>query len=406
MIHDMALRRHSAESPLLAEAKRLAPLLSSHGEANEAAGRISDESIAALHDAGFFSLMVPAEFGGVDCNPLQVLSVVEELCKADIATGWVVMAANVATASAAGFLSDAGAQAVFGDARRPIIAGAGAPTGKAELVEGGYRLTGHWTYGSGCLHCDYYHAGAIVHENGAPRILPGTNAPEVRVFLIPSNEVQAKGNWDVLGLRATGSIDYTITDVFVPADMTHSASEVVGKRGGDGYRIGVVGFSCLGHTGVALGHGRRVLDELAALVHAPAGRPTTLSDLGGSDSFKEDFAVAEGKLRAARALVYDVWGDVVETISKGEPVATRQITWARLALNHATTAMMENSLFAHRASGGVGLRSGTLQRALRDTLSATQHLMVSDKALRECGRDFLGFAEDMKWTPRGLIPAT
>jgi hypothetical protein len=64
------------------------------------------------------------------------------------------MAANVATASAAAFLSDAGFQAVFGNAR-PIIAGAGAPTGKAEIVEGGYRLTGHWTYGSGCLHCDY-----------------------------------------------------------------------------------------------------------------------------------------------------------------------------------------------------------------------------------------------------------
>ncbi|HEY6870215.1 MAG TPA: acyl-CoA dehydrogenase family protein [Novosphingobium sp.] len=404
MIHDKAMRRSIAETPLLAEARRLAPLLASKGEENDAAGRLSDEAVAALHDAGFFGMMVPAAFGGADCSPLQALSVVEELCKADIATGWVVMAANVATASAAAFLPDAGAEALFGNGR-PIIAGAGAPTGKAEVVEGGYRLTGYWTYGSGCLHCDYYHAGAIVHENGEPRLVPGTKAPEVKVFVVPRAEVEAKGNWNVLGLRATGSIDYAITDVFVPADMTHSASEVVGKRGGDSYRIGVVGFSCLGHTGVALGHGRRVLDELLALVHSPSGRPTALADLGGSDSFKEDFAVAEGKLRAARALVYEVWGDIEETIGKGQPVPVRQLTWARLALNHATTAMMENSVFAHKASGGIGLRSGTLQRTLRDTFSATQHLVVADKTLRDCGRDFLGMAENMKWTPRGLVPA-
>lgn len=403
MIHNKSLHSHGGESPLLAEAKRLAPLWASKAEENEAAGRLNDESVAAMRDAGFFSLMVPKSMGGMDSSPLQVLSVVETVCNIDITTGWVMMAANVATASAAAFLSDAGYQAVFGNSR-PIIAGAGAPTGKAEIVEGGYRLTGKWTYGSGCLHCDYYHAGAMVYENGSPRLIPGTNTPETRVFLIPSNQVEALGNWDVLGLRATGSIDYSVSDVFVPADFTHSASEVVGKRGGDSYRIGVVGFSAIGHTGVALGHGRRVLDELLALVQSPSSGPT-LSSLAGSDSFREDFAVAEGKLRAARALAYDVWGDIQDTVSNGEPVALRQFTWARLAVSHATTAMMENSLFAHRVSGGIGLRAGTLQRSLRDCLSATQHLVVSSTTLRDCGRDFLGLAESMKWTPRGLADA-
>ncbi|SKB97770.1 acyl-CoA dehydrogenase family protein [Sphingopyxis flava] len=402
MIHDKTISGSPMEFPLLAQAKRLAPLIASKGAENDAAGRVSDESITALHEAGFFGLMVPASAGGAEANPLQALSVVEELCKADIATGWVVMAANVATASAAAFLSDAGFDDIFGNAR-PIIAGAGAPTGKAEIVEGGYRLTGHWTYGSGCLHCDYYHAGAIVTEGGKPKLVPGTNAPEVRTFLIPAHEVEQKGNWDVLGLRATGSIDYSITDVFVPADHTHPPTENVGKRGSDTYRIGVVGFSALGHTGVALGHGRRVLDELAALVNAPSGRPSALANLGGSDSFKEDFAAAEGKLRAARALAYDVWSDITETVSKGEAVPLRQFTWARLAVSHATTAMMENSVFAHKASGGVGLRKGTLERTLRDTFSATQHLVVASNSLRDAGTDLLGLAEGMRWTPRGLI---
>ncbi|MBB4614289.1 acyl-CoA dehydrogenase family protein [Novosphingobium taihuense] len=404
MIHEKIASISRADFPLLVEAKRLAPQIASKGEENDANGRVSDQSISALHEAGFFSMMVPESVGGLNANPVQVLSVVEELCKADIATGWVVMAANVATAAAAAFLSDAGFQDIFGKSR-PIIAGAGAPTGKAEVVDGGYRLTGHWTYGSGCLHCDYFHAGAIVTEGGKPKLVPGTNAPEARTFLIPAHEVEKKGNWDVLGLRATGSIDYSVTDVFIPDDHTHPPSELVGKRGGDSYRIGVVGFSALGHTGVALGHGRRVLDELAALVNAPSGRPSALANLGGSDSFKEDFASAEAKLRAARALAFDVWNDISETVSRGEAVQVRQFTWARLALSHATTAMMENSIFAHRASGGVGLRKGTLERTLRDTFSATQHLVVSNNSLRDAGTDLLGLAEGKRWTPRGLVDA-
>lgn len=403
MIHDRDLHGTRGESPLLAEARRLAPALAAKADENEAAGKVSDESIALMRESGFFSLMVPKSAGGMDSNPLQVLSIVETMCNIDAATGWVMMAANVATTSAAAFLPDEGYTAVF-DGSNPVIAGAGAPTGKAEVEGDGYRLTGRWSYGSGCLNSNYIHAGAIVYENGAPRLIPGTNTPEARIFIFPTKDAEMLGNWDTLGLRATGSVDYSVTDLFVPGVFTHSPSDVVGQRGGDSYRLGVVGFSAIGHTGFALGHGRRILDELAALVHSPNGRPT-LSELGSSDAFRQDYAIAEGKLRAARAFCYDVWGDILDTTSRSEPVERKQFTLARLALSHATTAMMEISVFAHRVSGGVSLRRSVLQRTLRDALSATQHLVVSDKSLRDCGRDLLGLAENMKWTPRGLVDA-
>lgn len=404
MIHDKVLHRSKGENPLLDEAKRLAPMLSSKGEQNEANGRLSDEAVEAMRNAGFFSMMVPKEFGGVDLTPVEVLATVEAMCNADSASGWVMMASNVATASAAAWLPDESVQKLFGGEHVPIIAGAGAPTGKAEVVEGGYRLTGHWTYGSGCYHADYIHAGAVITEGGKPRLVPGTNNPETLIFVVPVDQFQILGNWDVLGLRGTGSIDYACTDIFVPTEMTHSAAKTVGLRGSGGYAVGVVGFSAMGHTGFALGHGRRILDELSALVRSPTGRPSALANLGGSDSFKENFAKAEGKQRAARALCYDVWGDITETTNKGEQVPLRQITWARVALNHATDAMMENAVFAHKASGGISLRDGALQRALRDAFSGTQHLMVADKAMQEAGRDFLGLLETpMRWTPRGLV---
>ncbi|SKB79389.1 acyl-CoA dehydrogenase family protein [Sphingopyxis flava] len=146
MIHNKELHSQSTESPLLSEARRLAPLLAGKANENEAAGRVSDESIEAMREAGFFSLMVPKAMGGVEASPLDVLSIVEEICNIDVATGWVMMAANVATASAAASLTDEGYETVFGGNSQPIIAGAGAPTGKAEIVDGGYRLTGKWTY--------------------------------------------------------------------------------------------------------------------------------------------------------------------------------------------------------------------------------------------------------------------
>ncbi|MDF8335392.1 acyl-CoA dehydrogenase family protein [Novosphingobium cyanobacteriorum] len=404
MFHDKTLRANPEEHALKAEAERLAPLFEAKGPENEAAGQLSPETVTELRGNGFFGMMVPKELGGADCTPLQTLSVVESLCHSDSATGWVTMAANVATASAAAFLPDEGVRTVFAKPGA-MVAGAGAPRGKAEIDGNGYRLSGTWTYGSGCLHCDWIHAGAMIYENGAPRMIPGTNTPESRIFVVPVEQVEFLGNWDVLGLRATGSVDYAIRDVYVPHEMTHSASEVVGKRGGNGYRIGVVGFSALGHTGFALGHGRRILDELLALVTSPTGRPSPLASLGGSDAFKQDYAVAEGKLRAARAFVYDVWSDIQDTVDKSEPVSVRQITLARLALNHATNAMMEISVFAHRAGGGVALHAGPLQRTLRDSFAATQHVMVSDNALRDCGLDFLGLAEGKRWTPRGLVDA-
>lgn len=404
MIHDKVLHRSIGENPLLEEARRLAPMLSGKGADNEANGKLSDEAVEAMREAGFFSMMVPKEVGGMDLTPVQVLATVEAMCNIDTATGWVMMASNVATASAAAWLPDSAFDKLFGHGRS-IVAGAGAPTGKAEVVEGGYRLTGRWAYGSGCYHCDYFHSGAVVTEGGKPRMIPGTQTPETLIFITPRDKMEFLGNWDVIGLRGTGSIDYGCTDLFVPAEMTHSAAKTAGLRGSGGYGVGVVGFSAIGHTGFALGHGRRILDELSALVHSPNGRPSALANLGGSDSFKENYARAEGNLRAARALCYDVWNDITETTNKGEPASVRQISWARVALNHATDAMIAIATFAHKASGGISLRDGALQRALRDALAGGQHVMVADKALQEAGRDFLGLIEgEVRWTPRGLVP--
>jgi alkylation response protein AidB-like acyl-CoA dehydrogenase len=391
---DVATREPA--STLLDKAKALAGIIRAEGANNDGAGRLSEATIAALRSGDFFGLQIPKCFGGAEAGPYEALQVIEAISEADGSTGWVLMACNVGTGSAAAYLPRAGAEAVFGNCRTiPIICGEGAPKGRAEKDGKGYRLTGRWSYGSGVLHAEYLHTGGMVYENGAPR--------EALTFIVPARHARFLDNWDVVGLRGTASIDYALDNVYVPAECTHSPNLLVAEQGGNAYRLGIVGMSPLGHTGFALGLGRRVLDELKALAHAPDGRPSPLAELGGGESFHEGYGAAEAKYRAGRAFCYEVWGEVQATLDRGDPVSTRQFTLIRLSLNHVTTAVAEVCAFAHRYGGGVSIRRGILQRCVRDMLTATQHRIVSPYMLRECARELLGLAEGKVWVTRGLV---
>lgn len=384
------------DSSIVAKAKAIAGAIRDQGDRNEAGGRLTDETIAALRSGDFFGLLIPRCFGGMEAGVVDALSVIETISEADGSTGWVLMACNVGTGSAAAYLPSAGANAVFGNRRQsPIIAGEGAPKGRAIREGRGYRLTGRWSYGSGVMHTEYLHTGGMVYENDAPR--------EARTFIVPTRHARFVDNWDVVGLRGTASIDYALEDVFVPEEFTHSPNALKPEQGGDLYRIGIVGMSPLGHTGFTLGLGRRVLDEIAALANAPAGRPSPLGERGGDASFHEAYGAAEAKFRAGRALCYEVWGDVGATLERGAPVSSRQFTLMRLALNHVTVAVSEVCGFAHRAGGGVAIRPGILQRCVRDMMTATQHRIVSPGMLRECARELLGLSQDKVWISRGMV---
>jgi len=384
------------ETSIVARAKAIAAIIRSQGDRTEAGGRLSDESVAALRTGDFFGLLVPRCFGGLEAGVVDALAVIEAISEADGSTGWSLMACNVGTGSAAAYLPRAGADAVFGNRKQiPIISGEGAPKGRADRDGKGFRLTGRWSYGSGVMHTEYLHTGGMVYENGTPR--------EARTFIVPSRHARFLDNWDVIGLRGTASIDYALEDVYVPEEFTHSPNALAAEQGGDLYRIGIVGMSPLGHTGFTLGLGRRVLDEIAALANAPAGRPSPLSERGGDISFHEAFGAAEAKYRAGRALCYEVWGDVGATLERGAPVSSRQFTLMRLALNHLTIAVSEVCGFAHRYGGGVAIRPGILQRCARDMMTATQHRIVSPGMLRECARELLGLAEGKVWISRGLV---
>lgn len=384
---------------MLERARRAAPHLREHASRNEQLGQLADPVVAELEAGGFFGLFTPRAVGGAELPPVQAVEVIEELARADASTAWVTFAVGLCTGAAGAYLGDAAVDRLFRGGQVPVTAGQGIPNGKAVVEKNGYRLSGSWSYGSGSKHAPYIHTGAIVHENGAPR-LDAHGAPEVRIFYVPREAVSFGDNWDVIGLRGTGSIDYSVQDVFVEEDWTYAARVTQPRRGGAFFRLGTIGIGALGHTAFALGVGRRILDELAAFAQAKAGRPGSIAD---SESFLEGYARAEASLRAARALVIDTWGTLERELDAERAATTRQLTSVRLALNHATWTAVEVCTFAYRAAGGVSLRAGTIQRYYRDMLAASQHVTSSPPILRDCGRDLAGLAQDRVWAFMGLV---
>ena len=387
---------------LVEAARALESLVASQASEGEARGQLTETTVRALTDSGLMAMWVPREFGGAELWPVASLEVIEALSQADGSAGWVLMAAGLCIGTGAAYIAPDVARELF-DHRLTVVAGHGAPLGRAEVEGDGFRLSGNWSYASGVLHAKYIHTGGIVHENGAPRIDPATGEPEFRVFIVPVGDATLLENWDVLGLRATGSIDYAIDGAFVPEGYSHLQHIKTPNVGGDLYKLGIFGFSNIGHTGFALGVGRRLLDELAAVARAETARPFVLPQRGGGESFQEQFGNAEAGFRAARALVFEAWREIEHALQQDGPIPTRRFTMIRLALNHLTTVANDIAQLAFAYGGGGALRGGVLQRFVRDMMAGAQHAQTSPQILRECAKDLMGMAEGKVWTMRTLV---
>jgi alkylation response protein AidB-like acyl-CoA dehydrogenase len=371
-------------------AKRVGALARENFERSEELGQLAPPVAEALHSEGLLGMWTPRVLrGGLELDPVTSLQVIENVSYGDPSAGWVLMAASLAIGTGAAYLKDEAVKELFSGPRLPVIAGQGTRPGIAKPTKGGFNLSGSWSFASGIKH------GTHIHTLG---LIEGTH--EARIFVLPVGKAKLIDNWDVLGLRATGSIDYTTDNVFVPEAYTHMATTEEPLRGGDLYRIGIIGFAGLCHSGWACGIGRRVLDELIAAVAEKAGRPGTVAD---SASFHEGLANVEAVMRSARAFVYETWNDAWATLSRGDKLSVRQNTLMRLALAHATWSAHEATAFAYKAAGTQALRAGTIQHLFRDMHAGTQHITSSPPVYAAMGRELGGLAKGKKWLFLNLV---
>ncbi len=378
-----------ATSPLGQAARELVPLIDEHAEYADREGRLHDDVVDAFHRSGLYQMWVPEVLGGSELDPLHSLETLEIASYGDPSAGWVLMASCLAIGTAGSYLADDAVAELWADGRRPVIAGQGTRPGTAVPHEDGFLVSGSWSFASGLLHGTHIHTLAVITTTGEPRI-----------FVVPVEKASLLGNWDVLGLRGTGSIDYVLDDVYVPDAYSHFAVVDEARRGGEVYRVGIIGFATMCHSGWALGVGRRLLDELGALVHGGAGRAGARA---ASDAFQLDYAKAEATLRAACALVFEAWSDAWDTLRAGGRMSLREHTLVRLALTNATNALAEVSEFVYLAGGTTALRRGTIQRLVRDVHAGTQHVTSAPAVWANCGRELVGLAEGKHWQFLDLV---
>jgi len=333
---------------------------------------------------------VPEVLGGSELDPVESLEVIANLSYGDSSAGWVVMAASLSIGTGAAYLADDAVAELWSHDRAPVIAGQGTRPGVAVPYDGGFLVSGAWSFASGIKQASHIHTLAIIEGTGEPRI-----------FVVPVEKATLIENWDVLGLRGTGSIDYTLDKVYVPDGYSHFAVTQEPRRGGNVYHIGIIGFAEICHSGWAMGVGRRLLDELASLTKQKAGRPGVQA---GNASFLEGFAKAEATFRSARAFVVESWSDAVATVRTGAHLSVRQHTLIRLALAHLTAALHEVANFVYLSGGTTALRRGTIQRLLRDVHAGTQHVTSAPPVVQNCGRELAGLAEGQHWIFLDLVP--
>jgi len=380
------------ETSLPERAKRVAEIAREHAGYGDEHGALAEPVVEALHSEGLYGMWVPkCVRGGHELDPVSSLQVLENVSYGDPSAGWVLMASALAIGTGAAYLKDDAVEALFGGERLPVIAGQGTRPGKAVPSDGGYLLSGSWSFASGIKHGTHIHTLAIIETTGEPRI-----------FVLPVEQAKLIENWDVMGLRGTGSIDYTIDGAYVPESYTHFATTEEPLRGGNLYRIGIIGFAAMCHSAWACGIGRRVLDELVDVVRQKAGRPGTVAD---SQSFHEQFADAEARYRSARAFVYETWRDAWETLERDGRLSVRQHSLLRLALANATWSAHHATMFAYKAAGTLALRAGTLQRLFRDMHAGTQHVTSAPPVYGAIGRELAGLADGKRWQFLSLVDA-
>jgi alkylation response protein AidB-like acyl-CoA dehydrogenase len=350
--------------------------------------------IERLRSAGVFRMLAPREFGGAETDPLAFFDVVEAAASADGSVGWVVMIGGC-YATFGGLLSREGAAEIFGDPAT-ISAGAFRPEGTAIEVDGGYRVSGRWSLGSGSSHANWFIAGCVVMRDGQPARTPG-GAPLMREVFMPVSDVHVIDTWDSTGLRGTASHDYTVDNVFVPTSRTLWFQDQPATARSL-YRMPSIAMFATFISAVPLGIARHAMDAFVKLAREKK------MPVPGS-GVVADRAVAQATLGRASALVSaghayvrgaldSLWSRV--DAGHAPTVADRGALW--IAATHAAHSALEAIELLYGAAGADAVYARCpLDRCLRDARTAVQHVVLQQNNYEHAGRLILGGEPARVW---------
>ncbi len=370
----------------------LRELVESEAAACENARTVTSTVVDALWHAGLMHHLLPEEAGGDEPSFADIIDTWIEMASQDGSVGWVGIANFPSALAAATYLPDAGFEEVFGGPdHHTTVAGQFFPHGQGAVVDGGYRLTGSWNFGSGIGHSPYVAGGFFPVVDGEIQL----DLDEVRIAVVPRADVDIDDGWHTQGLRGTGSFDYSVDDVVVPESRTFRLFERTPQRGSAPlYRMGMMPVTAAGHASWALGVARSMIDDVAELALSKV-RMSDMETLVHRQTFQRNYAHHLGMWRAATAGVRETFGRVEGQMAAGADLTPTDRADMRIAANFATEAAREIAQWAHLAAGTSAIREGCrLERAFRDIYTGTQHAFISEKVYIDSAQIHLGLIED------------
>lgn len=368
---------------LLERLAELAPQVRQLAAESERMARLSPELVDGLFERDLFRLWVPRSCGGHELSLPDALRVHAAAARLDGALGWTVMIGAGGGLFAAWLEQDV-AQEIFG---RPesVVAGSGAPTGRAERVAGGYRVTGRWRYASGAYHASVFTANCVVTEDGTP-VHDARGRPLVRAMAFDPAQVRIAPAWDTSGMRATSSEDFTVEDMFVPERRSFSLAEPP-RESGPLYRLPFEVLTELPVAAVGVGIARHALDAFASLAR---GKTRGDAPLAQDPLVRERFAGSAAHVKLAEAglerLADEAWQAACDghTLSPGE-----RATITAGAITIVETVRGAVDALAALAGMNAIQQDDELARARRDVHALGAHASISPLNLAAAGAALL-----------------
>jgi len=373
---------------VVAAAIRLAPAVRAARFDAEQMRQTPPDLAAEITKAGIYQMYLPRSMGGPETPPLIAFRVVEELSKADGSVGWCAMIATALSMNVGRLPVDVG-QELAGTPADYRGAGSARPGGRAWIVPGGYRVKGRWNFASGIQNARWLYCTCIMMDGDAP-VRTAAGAPLLRAMWVPRESVTIVDTWSVMGMRGTGSQDFTVDDVVVPERRSCLSDDPPREAGAlYNHRAWYVHLWTPSAAN-ALGIARGAIDSLAEIAATEA---STMSAnlLRDRPMVQSRLAEAEAIVNAARAYVFDAVGALWRTLCAGENPSDQQVAQGRLALVHA----MHESVRAvdkvfHAAGTNAIYTRLPLEQAFRDVHVAVQHAAGLPSYFESAGKVLLG----------------
>lgn len=361
----------------------LTPTIAARAREVEEARRVPADLLGELIGSGCLRMLLPASHGGAAADLPTAMRVLETLATADASVAWITGIANGIWLDLVG-LPRSSFDDIVGSAPEVIGAGVFRPAGTAFPVDGGYRVTGRWSFASGCEHATWIYGNCIEAGTGEDGL------PVMRLAVFSPSEITIEDTWHVSGLRGTGSHHFHVDDMFVPTERTLDVMGDPPCLDEPIVRVPLLSAIALPMASIALGIARGALDDITAL--ATGKVPLMASDsLSTNPLFQYERAAAETELRAARAVLREQAENLWATAVRGDEPSMQDRALARAASAWATSRCAAIVDTAYRSGGGSTVYSDNpLQRRLRDVHAITQHFLVKADVLTAAGSVLAG----------------